>query len=106
MVGVLHGHVGLVFREGSKMSESHQILGVHLMDRIAKAGEVQRVFTEFGCDIKTRVGMHDARGDVCGPGGIIILECVGSEESFGQLATQLSAIAGVEVQKMVFNHTG
>jgi hypothetical protein len=100
------GTMASSFMEGFRMSENHQILGVHLIDRIAKAGEVQRLFTEFGCDIKTRVGMHDARGDVCGPGGIIILECVGSAESFEQLAAQLKAIEGVEVQQMVFNHVG
>jgi hypothetical protein len=88
------------------MSEKHLILGVHLSDRIKEAVEVQRLFTEFGCDIKTRVGLHDADGRVCGPGGVIILELVGGEESCDKLATRLADIDGVEVQKLIFDHAG
>jgi hypothetical protein len=86
------------------MSRNHLILGVHLTDRIKEAVDVQRVFTEFGCDIKTRIGLHDADGTVCGPGGVIVLEIVGSEESYDTMAARLAAIPGVEVQRMVFNH--
>jgi hypothetical protein len=86
------------------VSESHRILGVHLSDRVSKAADVQRVFTEFGCDIKTRVGLHDADGNICGRGGVIVLELVGSAESYHNMAAQLEAIPGVEVQKMVFDH--
>ncbi len=86
------------------MSERHLILGVHLTDRVSEAVEVQKAFTEFGCDIKTRVGLHDADGRVCGPGGVILLELVGGEEAADKLAARLVAISGVEVQRMVFDH--
>jgi len=64
------------------MSEHHLILGVHLSDRVKQAVDVQRVFTEFGYDIKTRVGRHDPEGRVCGSGGVILPELVGGEESY------------------------
>ncbi len=86
------------------MSEQHLILGVHLTDRVTEAVEVQKAFTEFGCDIKTRVGLHDADGRVCGPGGVILLELVGGAESADRLAARLTAIQGVEVQRMAFDH--
>ena len=41
------------------MSDPHIILGVHITDRLKNAVDVQKVFTEFGCNIKTRVGLHD-----------------------------------------------
>jgi hypothetical protein len=88
------------------MGETHLILGVHLTDRVREAVDVQRLFTEYGCDIKTRVGLHDADGQVCSPGGVILLELVGGEESCDKLAAQLQAIEGVEVQKMVFGQAG
>ena len=41
------------------MSDQHIILGVHITDRLKNAVEVQKVFTEYGCNIKTRIGLHD-----------------------------------------------
>ncbi len=86
------------------MTESHKILAVHITDRLKDAVSVQKVFTEFGCNIKTRVGLHDVAGDVCAPGGVVILELVGPATITGEVAGRLDAIAGVEVQKIEFAH--
>ena len=86
------------------MNEHHLILGVHLTDRLKEASDVQTIFTEFGANIRTRLGLHDADGSVCGPGGVILLELVGGEESFDTLVARLEAVPGVEVHKMVFAH--
>jgi hypothetical protein len=88
------------------MGGNHLIVGVHLSDRITDAGAVLAVFTEFGCDIKTRIGLHDADGRVCGPGGVIVLELVGGEEAAARMIARLNTIEGVEVQKMIFGHRG
>jgi hypothetical protein len=86
------------------MTDTHKILAVHITDRLKDAVEVQKVFTEFGCNIKTRVGLHDVAGDVCAPGGVVILELVGPATITGEIAGRLGAIAGVEVQKVEFAH--
>jgi hypothetical protein len=86
------------------MSDSHKILAVHITDRMKDAAAVQKVFTEFGCNIRTRVGLHDVTGDVCAPGGVVILELVGPTTIAGEIAGGLSAITGVEVQKVEFVH--
>jgi hypothetical protein len=86
------------------MTESHKILAVHITDRMKDAVSVQKVFTEFGCNIKTRVGLHDVAGDVCAPGGVVILELVGPATITGEVAGRLDAIAGVEVQNIEFAH--
>ena len=86
------------------MSDSHKILAVHITDRMKDAVSVQQVFTEYGCNIKTRVGLHDVAGDVCAPGGVVILELVGPATITGEIAGRLSAITGVEVQKVEFEH--
>ena len=86
------------------MTESHKILAVHITDRLKDAVSVQKVFTEFGCNIKTRVGLHDGAGDVCAPGGVVILELVGPATITGEVAGRLDAISGVEVQKIEFAH--
>ena len=42
------------------MNDQHIILGIHISDRLKNAVDVQKVFTEYGCNIKTRIGLHDA----------------------------------------------
>jgi hypothetical protein len=86
------------------MTDTHKILAVHITDRLKDAVDVQKVFTEFGCNIKTRVGLHDVAGDVCAPGGVVILELVGPDTITGEIAGRLGAIHGVEVQKVEFVH--
>jgi hypothetical protein len=81
----------------------HIIFGVHITDRLKKAVEVQKLFTEYGCNIKTRLGLHEVE-NVCSPNGIILLEMYGDDSVCLELADKLAAIDGIEVQKMIFEH--
>ena len=78
------------------------ILGIHVLDRAAKAAEVQQLLTEFGCHIKTRIGLHEVEGGVCSPTGIILLEIHGGAEPADALTRKLTDLGGVAVQRMVF----
>jgi hypothetical protein len=82
----------------------HIILGIHVSDRLKNAADVQKVFTEYGCNIKTRVGLHDVAGDYCAPGGVIILELVGPEGITAEVGGRLAAITGVETKVVEFPH--
>jgi hypothetical protein len=86
------------------MADTHNILAIHITDRLKEAVEVQKVFTEFGCNIKTRVGLHDVAGDVCAPGGVVLLELVGPGTIADDIAARLKGIEGVEVAKVEFGH--
>jgi len=83
--------------------EQHIIFGVHITDRLKNAAEVQRLFSEYGCNIKTRLGLHEVH-NVCSPNGVVILEMYGDEKVCFDLADKLAAIRGIDVQKMVFTH--
>jgi len=78
------------------------ILGVSIADRSKHVPDVQTVLTEFGCCIKTRIGLHDVDERFCSPNGTLVLELHGEEAVCGQLEHRLRAIEGVEVQKMEF----
>jgi hypothetical protein len=84
--------------------KKHLIFGVHITNRVKHVPEVQKVLTEFGCSIKTRLGLHEASATVCSPNGLILLEMVGDDKASNRMARKLKAITGVEVQKMVFAH--
>lgn len=86
------------------MEENHIIFGVHITDRMTKAGAVQELLTAYGCNIKTRIGLHHVDQNACSPRGLILLEMYGEETTCLELADKLSEIEGVDVQKMVFEH--
>ena len=86
------------------MQPKHVILGIHINDRIREVQFVQQAFTEYGCYIKTRIGLHQVDEHVCSPRGLILLEMYGDESKYSALAERLAKIEGVEVQKMVFAH--
>ena len=84
------------------MSDTHIILGIHVSDRLKNAVEVQKVFSEYGCNIKTRIGLHDADENVCSPSGVVLIEFFGSADESAAMMAKLNAVEGVQVQKMVF----
>ena len=84
--------------------ERHIIVGVHITDRTKHVGQVQALFTEYGCYIKTRLGLHEASQQVCSPNGLILLELIDNAAVVDEFSGRLSALEGVDVQKMVFDH--
>ena len=86
------------------MSDQHIILGIHIGDRLKNAVDVQKVFTEYGCNIKTRIGLHDASESVCSPSGVVLIEFFGAEDEAEAMKAKLAAVEGVGVQSLVFEH--
>ncbi len=86
------------------MKSDHIIVGIHVTDRMKNASEVQKIFTEYGCNIKTRLGMHEVHGNYCAGGGIVILEMVGEMATIDDMLKKLKKIEGIEAKKMTFSH--
>ena len=78
------------------------ILGIQVTNRLTKAPEVQKLFTQYGCNIKTRLGLHDVNETACSPTGLVLLGMFGKEEGILRMEKDLKAIEGIKVQKMVF----
>ena len=84
--------------------KSHIILGVHITDRIHHVDSVQHLLTEYGCSIRTRLGLHEADKGFCSANGLLLLEMTDDVKNADALAAKLNAIEGVEVKTMVFDH--
>ena len=81
------------------MKKAKTILGVHVAQRTKHTAKVQKILSDYGCSIRTRVGLHEASEGVCSPNGLILLEVVSEAAA---LAKALAAVPGVTVKKMVF----
>ena len=75
-----------------------QFMAVSVAQRESTALEVQKLLTEYGCSIKTRLGLHDQTDGTCSPHGLLILQLISSEEISKELACKLNAICGVKAQ--------
>ncbi len=78
------------------------ILGIHITNRVQRASDVQALFTEYGCNIKTRIGLHNVDDTVCSPSGIVLIEFFGSLDEAQGMVAKVAALEGVDVQTMVF----
>lgn len=86
------------------MRENHIILGVHITERARNAVPVQQVLTAHAAYIRTRLGLHEPLGESAGPNGLLLLEIAGGETKADALTAALTALHGVYVQRMIFDH--
>jgi hypothetical protein len=81
-------------------SMRHTIFGVHITRRVDNVPAVQAVLTKYGCNIRTRLGIHDADATSCSPSGLLLIDAFGAEtEDFYR---DLKGLQGVAVQRMDF----
>jgi len=78
------------------------IIGVRLDNRTQTAVDFQKILTNFGCIIKTRLGLHDTAESNCAPNGTILLEVIDDERS-KEFEKELNSIEGLELQTMCFS---
>jgi hypothetical protein len=81
----------------------YTVVGIHVPNRFKQASEVQKVLTEYGCSIRTRVGLHEVDKDHCATNGLLLLEMYGEENKLKEMMEKLNTIdRGIEVQQMIF----
>lgn len=79
------------------------IMGIQLEHRIEAVKDVQALLSEYGCYIRTRLGVHEAAEDSCSEKGLILLEFVtGKQAMADELERKLNQISHVQVKKMEF----
>jgi len=79
-----------------------RIIGINVSNRSEVAEKVQKVLTNYGCSIRTRLGLNEADEIHYGSGGLIILELTGDEKEWEQMMKYLSEIDDIQVKFMDF----
>ncbi len=79
------------------------IMGIEIGHREEDALKVQKLLTDHGCSIKTRLGLHETAGNQCSSSGLIILEfAAGQENEISILEKEIAKLDSVKVRKMDF----
>jgi hypothetical protein len=74
------------------------VLLVLINDRKDNAVTVQKILTDWGCTIKTRLGLHDGVLDNCTNCGLLILDIVGEKSKNEEMTRKLNLLKGVKAQ--------
>lgn len=78
---------------------THQIMVIKVNQRVQNAEMLQKVLSNYGCSIRTRLGLHEAGiGDSCANDGLILLQLAVGSADFAAFAAELNAIHGVVAQ--------
>ncbi|MEW5819507.1 MAG: hypothetical protein AB1782_04895 [Cyanobacteriota bacterium] len=83
------------------MSKS-TVFGIKLKQRTSSAVKFQEILTRYGCNIKTRIGLHHVTHDVCSTEGVILIEAIGDQSVVDEFENELNQLKEVELQKMTF----
>jgi hypothetical protein len=78
----------------------HTIFGIHISHRTENVPAVQACLTKYGCNIRTRLGIHDADATSCSPSGLVLVDVFGAETE--EFYKELAGLKGVGLQRMDF----
>lgn len=78
--------------------DCYQIIAMRIEQRVQTATEVQEVLTKFGCNIKTRLGLHETGADFCANDGLVILQLCGETAELNQVLEALNQLKGVKAK--------
>jgi len=74
------------------------IVIISLEKRKPGAIAVQKILTDSGCIIKTRLGMHDVLNGSCADKGLIIIDLLGSAKEIKSMLAKLKKVGGVKAK--------
>jgi hypothetical protein len=76
----------------------YKIILIKIDHRIQEAASVQSVLTEYGCNIKVRLGLHEVSHEICAQDGMIILHADGSDQELNSMLEKLNRIEFVSAK--------
>ena len=94
-------HITNYILQGVILMNDSTIMAILIDKRTDAAPTVQKILTEHGCIIKTRLGMHESGN--CADEGMIILDLTADDSEVDALEAELKSVDGVRVKSMVLD---
>ncbi len=79
------------------------IIGLRLSSRQHNAVKLQEVLTKTGCNIKTRLGLHETDEKYCSNDGLIIIQACGTKAEIDDMMVAFNDIEGIRAELMDLN---
>ncbi|MCL2480324.1 MAG: hypothetical protein FWF38_01290 [Spirochaetaceae bacterium] len=77
----------------------YKIVLIKVEKRTSSASEVQKILTDYGSNIRVRLGLHDCvDNNNCSSCGLIFLEICGDEAVIGKMIDALNVLKGISVK--------
>lgn len=83
--------------------KDYYILGLRVNHRHTNAIKLQELLTKHGCNIKLRVGLHEATDTSCSDDGLIILQVRGDVETTNTMIADFDSLDGVTARMLDLN---
>lgn len=77
---------------------TRDVMLIMISNRSNSAVKVQDLLTEYGCIIKTRLGLHEGVDKKCSESGLIILEIFNMDSEAKKLLAALKKVKGVHAK--------
>ena len=81
----------------------YYIIGLRVDHRHANALNLQKALTEFGCNIKLRLPLHETGEEYCSDHRDIMLNASGDQATIDKMAAAFNALEGVSAKVMDLN---
>lgn len=81
----------------------YYLIGLRVNHRHANALKLQAMLTEFGCNIKLRVGLHETNENACSDDGVIMLQACGDRAVIDNMLRSFGTLEGVTAKLMDLN---
>ena len=78
----------------------YYIIGLRVDHRHANALNLQKTLTEYGCNIKLRVGLHETSEKYCSDDGVIMLQVCGEKSELEAMVAALNAVEGIRAKML------
>lgn len=77
---------------------TYKVILVKIDHRSSEATKVQEILTQYGCNIKVRLGLHEVSQEFCANDGLVILEVEGKENELKEMLQALNQVDFVKAQ--------
>lgn len=76
----------------------YKVVLIKIDHRSSEAGKVQSILTQYGCNIKVRLGLHEVSKEFCANDGLVVLEVDGKQEEISAMLSELNKVDYVQAQ--------
>jgi hypothetical protein len=76
----------------------YKVVLVKIDQRSSEATKVQEILTNYGCNIRVRLGLHEVSNEFCANDGLVVLEVQGDQDILDKMIKELNALEYVQAK--------